>query len=225
MTHSLHRIGDRRFMDEDFVWLAYQAKGINDDDFPRKAREVLEAAEEAGCTNWGDVKAGCVLDLDPAQIKAGLGQTSRIRGVFTSRQQVVSFLRLLREKDVGLSLVVSGLLDEVLAACDEAGVKPHTINFSLGVWGRKELLPSPQVLAITTMCGHHMIASRLVEKTIEDVRRGKAKPATAARRLARMCPCGIFNHERAARLLEAFAAEAEAPQPAAGTGAKGAGAD
>ncbi|MEW6398152.1 MAG: hypothetical protein AB1503_03165, partial [Bacillota bacterium] len=60
------------------------------------------------------------------------------------------------------------------------------------------------MLAITTMCGHHMISAQLVEKTIADVRRGKVKPATAARRLARMCPCGIFNHERAARLLEAY---------------------
>lgn len=52
-----------------------------------------------------------------------------------------------------------------------------------------------------------MISAQLVEKTIADVRRGKVKPATAARRLARMCPCGIFNHERAARLLEAYSSE------------------
>lgn len=41
-------------------------------------------------------------------------------------------------------------------------MKPHTVNYSLGVFGKKELLADSDSLAITTMCGHHMIPDGFV---------------------------------------------------------------
>ncbi len=201
MTHTLHRSGTIESLRGDYVWLMYQAKGINDQNIKPKAEEFIAAAEAVGCENWGDVKSGSILELGAQTVKERISDKSRLRGVFTSRQQVVAFLHDMKERQVGLSVVISGLLEEVLPACQAAGVTPHTVNYSFGVWGKKELLPSEETLAVTTMCGHHQISPKLVEFYRERVRAGKIKPERAALKLAAFCPCGIFNHVRAAQLL------------------------
>ena len=190
MTHSLHRSGTVESLRGDYVWFMYQAKGVNDRNIASKAMEFIAAAEAAGSENWGDVKSGSVLEFPVEEIKARVTDKSRLRGVFTRREQVVEFLEAIKEKDLGLSVVISGLLDEVLPACQEAKVTPHTINYSLGV------------LAVTTMCGHHQISPRLVEKKVREVRKGRKTPEQAAEELALYCPCGIFNQVRCASLLE-----------------------
>lgn len=201
MTHTLHRSGAIKSLRGDYVWLMYQAKGINDQNIKPKAEEFIAAAEAVGCENWGDVKSGSILELGAQTVKERISDKSRLRGVFTSRQQVVAFLRDMKQRQVGLSVVISGLLDEVLPACQAAGVTPHTVNYSFGVWGRKDMLPSEETLAVTTMCGHHQISPKLVEFYRARVRAGKIKPERAAVKLAAFCPCGIFNHVRAAQLL------------------------
>ncbi len=72
-------------------------------------------------------------------------------------------------------------------------LKPHSINVSLGVWGKKELLPEESVLEMTTLCGHHMVSPKIVWTLAEIVVKGMMTPDKAAVRLARLCPCGIFN--------------------------------
>lgn len=205
MTHSLHRSGDKESLRGDYVWFMYQAKGINDQNIKDKALEFIAVAEAAGSENWGDVKTGPTTEYTPEEIKKNITDKSRIRGIFTSRRQVVEFLKGLKEKDLGFSVVISGLLEEVLPACREAGVTPHTINYSLGIWGHKEKLPLEDTLAVTTMCGHHMISPRLVEKLVEDVQRGRCTPEQAALKLVGFCHCGIFNHIRGAQLLRRYA--------------------
>ena len=202
MTHSLHRSGTPESLRGDYVWFMYQAKGVNDKNIAPKAMEFIAAAEAVGSENWGDVKSGSVLEFPVEEIKARVTDKSRLRGVFTTRKQVVDFLKIMKRKDTGVSIVISGLLEEVLPACREAEVTPHTVNYSLGVWGKKELLPTEDTLAITTMCGHHQIAPQFVEKQLQAVRKGRKTPEKAARELALFCPCGIFNQVRAAALLE-----------------------
>ncbi len=202
MTHTLHRSGTIESLRGDYVWLMYQAKGINDTNIKPKAEEFIAAAETAKSENWGDVKSGSILELGVENVKSNISDKSRLRGIFTKRAQVVEFLRRIKEREVGLSVVISGLLDEVLPACVEADVTPHTINYSFGVWGKKELLPDENMLAVTTMCGHHQISPQVVEFYRERVRAGKMKPERAALKLAAFCPCGIFNHVRGAKLLE-----------------------
>ena len=191
MTHSLHRSGTVESMRGDYVWFMYQSKGINDQDIAPKAVEFIAAAEAVGSENWGDVKSGCILEIPVEEIKARVTNRSRLRGVFTRREQVVEFLEIMKEKDTGLSIVIAGVLDEVLPACKEAGVTPHTVNYSLGVWGKKELLPSEEVLAVTTMCGHHQVAPKFVQKMADEVRRGRKTPEAAAREL-RVFPCRFW---------------------------------
>lgn len=202
MTHSLHRSGSIESLKKDFVWFMYQAKGINDKNIKNKALQFIAIAEKVNSENWGDIKTGSKLNHDIEEISNKITDKSRFRGVFTKREQVVEFLKELKERNLGLSVIISGLLDEVIVACKEADVTPHTINYSLGIWGKKEILPEEDVLAITTMCGHHMVASNIVKEKMEEVKSGKKSPEDAAYELAILCPCGIFNQVRAEEILK-----------------------
>jgi hypothetical protein len=199
MTHSLHRCG--RIQEKDFVWLLYHVKGVNDQNLVERLRRAIAIIEEVGAVNWGDVKSGPIVRVPPAEIKEKLTEKSRIRGVFTSRDQVTEFLKKMKAADLGFCVIISGVLDQVFSSCEKAGVKPHTMNYSLGVFGKKELLADEDTLAITTMCGHHMIPDEFVTETRRSVKEGKVSPEKASLEFAELCPCGIFNQERAKELL------------------------
>jgi hypothetical protein len=179
----------------------YQTKNVNDKDIKPKALEFIAAAEAEGSENWGDVKTGPISQFSSEYIKERLSDKSRIRGVFTNKQQVVGFLQKVKAKDLGQSVVITGVLSEVLPACREAGVQVHSINYSLGVWGRKEKLPDDYTLSITTMCGHHMLPPKYVEYMQDRVDKNLISAEDAAKDLARFCYCGIFNPVRCADLL------------------------
>jgi len=202
MTHSLHRSGDIDSQKQDFVWFMYQTKGVNDIDIKPKALEFIKIAEEVGSENWGDVKTGPKLKYPIEEIKDNLSDSSRIRGIFTQKTQVVEFLKRVKEKDLGMSVIITGVLSEVIPACKEAGVTPHSINYSLGVWGKKDNLPSDTTLSITTMCGHHMIPPKFVDHVMKRVKKEKLTPEGGAKKMAEFCYCGIFNHVRCADILK-----------------------
>jgi len=202
MTHSLHRSGDIESQKEDFVWFMYQTKGVNDKNIKPKALEFIKIAEAVGSENWGDVKTGPKLKYPIEEIKENLSDSSRIRGIFTQKSQVVEFLKRVKEKDLGMSVIVTGVLSEVIPACREAGVTPHSINYSLGVWGKKDNLPGETTLAITTMCGHHMIPPKFVDHVMKRVKKEKITPEEGAKELAEFCYCGIFNHVRCADIMK-----------------------
>ena len=201
MTHSLHRSGDIESQKKDFNWFMYQTKGVNDVDIKDKALAFIASAEAQGSENWGDVKSGPITKISSAEIQERITDKSRIRGVFTKREQVVEFLKTIKEQELGMSVVITGVLSEVLPACKDAGVKPHSINYSLGVWGKKENLPDETTLSITTMCGHHMIPPKFVNSVMKQVAAGRLTPEDGALKLANFCYCGIFNQVRCADII------------------------
>jgi len=201
MTHSLHRRGDTA-ADKDFVWFMYQSKGINDVNIEEKAKRFIAVVEDVGSANWGDVKTGPTVSHDTQEIIDKISQKSRLRGVFTSKEKVVQFLEEIKEEDIGLSVIVTGYIDTIVEAAKEAGVKPHTINFSLGIFGNTDKLPDENTLQITTMCGHHMVPDDLVKRKRKEVKEGKITSDEAAEELATYCPCGIFNQVRASEILK-----------------------
>ena len=85
-------------------------------------------------------------------------------------------------------------------------IEAHTINQSLGRWGKTERLPADDILEINTMCGHGMVTSNLIEKIVQDVKEKKLSPEEGAEELFKPCMCGIFNPFRAANLLKKMAA-------------------
>ncbi len=201
MTHSLHRQGSEKSLCRDYVWQVYPSKGINDTNLAEKYSKVIDLVVDLGCENFGDVKTGSSLHVPVDKIRANLSDRSRLRGVFTSEDQVRTFIRRMKELDVGLSVIISGLTDRIFSACKETDVVPHSVNLALGVWGKTELLPPEEVLALTTMCGHHQISPALVKSMKEQIGKGTISAPEAARRMASLCPCGIFNQDRAVRLL------------------------
>ena len=92
--------------------------------------------------------------------------------------------------------------NEIVQMAKEVGVKPHTAFLSLGIHGKKALLPEEQVLEMTTMCGHGMVSSKLAKAVLKKVESGDMTPEEGARLLAQPCPCGIFNTDRCEALLE-----------------------
>ncbi len=128
--------------------------------------------------------------------------------VFNNKADLASFLKLLKKINIGASVVVSGLYSEVFDCLKKVGIHPHTVEFSLGIFGKKTLLPKEDLLQTTTMCGHHLISPKLVKKLYSEVKRGRVTYEEAAQEMAKQCVCGAFNTKRAVRLMKAACATA-----------------
>ena len=131
-----------------------------------------------------------------------------VEAVFDDEVKATNALRALKEAELGLSLVVSGLFEQTRQCCKEAGLRMHTVNQSLGRWGRTDKLPKGgAVLELNTMCGHGMVAVSLIEQAIEKVKKGRWTPEKAAENLFKCCVCGVVNITRAAEILRALSNE------------------
>lgn len=124
--------------------------------------------------------------------------------VYADYEDLKAALRELKEADLGISVVVSGIFDKVKEACREAGTEPHTVNMSAETFGRLELLPDPKILEMTSMCGHHMISPYLISHLSRSVKRGQMTLKDAAVELSKQCTCNFFNIERGSNLLKEY---------------------
>jgi hypothetical protein len=206
MTHTLHRTGSQAGLSEDYPMLSIRAKGYNDEGNDWRLRKILEIAARYPIVNFSDVKTGSkfTVSLDDI-LNSDAQDLPMVQMVFTNKEDMTRFMEDLKEADLGISVVASGLFEEIFQCCRKAGLKPHSVNYSLGVHGRVEKLPSEGTMEIITMCGHALISRNLVTKLVADMKRGKETSSSAAEILARDCICGIFNPVRAARILEAMA--------------------
>ena len=207
MTHTLHRQGTAESLRDDYVVLAMSAKGINESGSADKLREVLRLALRHEPVNAGDMKTGNILENTPEEIIERVMDTSIVHVVFNDLEAVVQVLRELKSADLGVSVVISGLFSGTRECCQRAGLEmaPHTVEYSLGVWGARGLLPDEQILQIATMCGHGMVSFNLVTRMVEEIAAGRLTSEEAALQLAEPCVCGVFNPARAARLLREMA--------------------
>ncbi|MHB8763485.1 MAG: hypothetical protein ACYDA8_03955 [Deferrisomatales bacterium] len=201
MTHTLHRQGDRESLREDYVLLAMAARGINyDDSDPQQQRiwEILSHFSDQ-LANYGNVTEGNRQQVTLTRLQTV--KSRLVHAVFPDRKTLAACLKELKEADVGMSVVVSGLYEDVVEACETSGLRPHTVNLSLGILGNTGRLPPEPVLEITTMCGHAMVSAGLVQELLSQVESGRRTYAEAADELSRLCVCGIFNPQRAQKLL------------------------
>ncbi len=200
MTHSLHRCGTIESLKGDYVLLARVAGR------PPVAPELARIAEiifEVGPTNTGSsrIKTNMALGFDKEEFIRQIPGASVLLASFSSKEKIGQALKKLIEADLGISIVVSGLIDEVIPLAQELGLRPHTINLSMGIIGKTEKLPEQEILDLTTMCGHALIAANLVRKSIREVASGAKTPREASTTLAKPCVCGIFNLDRSDLLL------------------------
>ena len=125
-----------------------------------------------------------------------------ITAVYDNINAIKEVVRKLKREDFGISIVISGIISEIRDIMNEMSLNMHTVHLSLGIFGKKELLPSEQqILEITTMCGHHCISTQSIEHYINLIREGKMSIEKAAQNLAKPCVCGIFNTSRAIEIL------------------------
>jgi len=203
MSHSLHRCGTAENLKDDYVMLIMcRPDQANDPEVKSRLQEAWDVLSsfEADLTNFGSVRGG---GRHRKAIKDFRDEGKfLIHAVFKDRDVMKACLGELKRRDLGLPVTVSGLFEEVKGACREMGLVPHTVQSSLGIVGKTEMLPDEKALEITTMCGHAMVSQNLLAHLIKKVRSGKTTHADAALELSRQCECGIFNPARAERLLK-----------------------
>ena len=183
MTHTLHRQGTAENLANDYLVMALP--GVLSPDVREKMEKFYQIC----------------MKYEPVNFKSSVSW--RIY-VFEDKEKVTNVLREIVEAELGISIVVSGLYDKVADCCHRTGIKPHTINYSLGFWGDSSKLPQRNILELTTMCGHTLISPNLVWDMARRVSKG-FPAASAAERIAKCCLCDIFNTTRGEVLLEEIA--------------------
>jgi hypothetical protein len=204
MSHALHRHGTAKQLQNDYTFYARASRFVNREGCGPKLRKILSIAlDQKNLVNYGSSQAGKSFKagLKPDEYAATLDKAYGVAGCFSDKEAVRSLLLKLKEADTGISIVISGLIDEIVRIAKEIDLKPHTAFLSLGVHGKRSLLPEDEVQQITTMCGHGMVGAKLTKVVMERVKAGKMTPEKGAHLLAQPCPCGIFNTDRCQQIL------------------------
>jgi hypothetical protein len=221
MTHSNHRRGDRESLMED--WVVFSAPGTELVDIDYKHKEFIDILirnDPVCCTTnigiegesqrlryvkgWNNVNDSGVHKSSTLKEIMNAKHIRKGSAVYDNKEAVQQVVKNLVEADLGFSVVVSGIFEEVYDICEKVGIEAHTVNMSGETLGKMSLMPEPEVLEITTMCGHHFVATNLVRHLLEQVKQDRITPEEAAVEMAKQCTCNFFNASRAAKLVEEF---------------------
>lgn len=204
MTNTLHRQGALENLRNDFVIFMTTAKGINRDGSAQKIKEFLRICLKYNPVSIGSSKHGNIFqnDIELEQLVSGMKDGETAAAVFTGLDALQDVVEELVQADLGISINISGLLEEVQQCCRKADIERHSVEHSLGFWGAKDRLPEREILEFNTLCGHGMVSFNLIRKMIEYVKLRRLSPKEAARIMAKCCECGVFNPARAEALLE-----------------------
>ena len=205
MSHTLHRQGNEDNLQEDYIVFSMTAKKFNEVNSKHALKEFLRILDKYEHVNLGDMKTGGKFLVNKEQIIENVQDTSIVHAVFSDRAQLKVVLKELKGADLGVSVIVSGMVEHVEEACKEAGIERHTVEYSVGIRGKLAKLPEDELLEITTMCGHGMVSQHLVRQMLLDLKGGRRTAQQAAEYLATPCVCGVFNPKKAQRLLEELA--------------------
>ena len=197
MTHTLHREGVKEGSN-DYVILA-MVEG-NDSQKLDNLAELFGIILKHKPINY----TGKALfpNLTDEQLLQLYKRTKIGMAVFDKREALVQALKEIKDRELGISVVVSGLFSHIRVDCRKLGLPMHTVNYSLGVWGKREKLPDPKITDITTLCGHGLVSLNLVQFLVREIRRGKKTLEEAAGVLAQPCICGVVNTTRVKELLK-----------------------
>ena len=207
MSHTLHRRGSAESLKRDIVFLMIPAHNFNDVDVPKaeigaRLRRFMEIGLEQGCIYTGNASTGNVHTLGGTQgVLDSTVEGATTHCVFDDEEKALGFMKALKEADLGLSVVVSGLFDMVGECCKKSGLEPHTVEYSLGIWGNTSLLPEEPILEINTMCGHGMVSVGRIQDVVAKIKSGRMTCEEGGRELGKTCTCGIFNWKRAGEIL------------------------
>lgn len=221
MTHSNHRRGTRESLVGD--WVVFTSGGGGNVAASTKLFEIYSKHNPVAMSlgrgrgarwmkHWTPkMNSGTLEVATPEEVESRPKLVPALSyhggsAVFDNKEAVEGVLRELNEADLGFSVVVSGIFDELIPMAKRAGLKnaPHTINMSAETFGKTERLAEPHILEFTTMCGHDYVAANLVKYLLERVKNGKMTPEAAAVEMAKQCTCNFVNVERARKLINAY---------------------
>ncbi|MBW6486901.1 MAG: hypothetical protein K0B01_12210 [Syntrophobacterales bacterium] len=204
MTHSLHREGSLESLAKDYVLFIYPARGFNYKGSAPKIRHNVELLYQAGPVNMipTSLRRNMYSGVTNEEILESITvEGTRVYSVFNDREKLKQALALIKEADEGISIMVSGIIDDVRQIAAELGITPHMVNLSLGIHGRTDRLAPADIREFTTMCGHGVVSPHLVKDMIRRVKTGKISEWDGSVIMAEPCTCGIFNPYRSAELL------------------------
>ncbi len=219
MTNTLHRFQKPDDPKDDYIVFTLTTSGVNDIGATEKGREFLRAALKYNPINIHSGNGPMYRpekELTPFKLYAGgrretVSPEQMLREikppggsvlvVFDNKHALEEFLKEIKKMDLGLSVNVSSLVDDVREMIPRTGVVPHSINYALGFRGSPYRLPDRNVLELTTLCGHGLISNNFARKMINMVKEKRVTPKKAAGYMSTFCACGAFNTTRAVRIL------------------------
>ncbi len=222
MTNTLHRFQKPDDPKDDYIVFSLTTSGINDIGATERARKFLKAAlkynpvnvkvptengpmyrSEKDLTPFKLYVKGRKESLSPEQMIEEMEPPGGgVLVVFDNKPALEGFLKEIKEMDLGLSVNVSSVVDDIQEMIPRTGMIPHSINYALGFRGNPYKLPERNVLELTTLCGHGLISHNFARKMINMVREKRVTPEKAAGYMSKFCVCGAFNTTRAVRILE-----------------------
>ena len=217
MTNTLHRYGNAASFEDDYIIFAIPSRGKNDENCIPKLQEFLRICAKHHPVNIGNGNRSSLApgkDLNPTvhwnrianhdweSVIGGVTKAGTVSAVFTSKEDAQACFREVMAADFGLSVNISTAIENAIEVAEECGIKRHSVEYSLGFYDPHDHLPEAPVLALSTMCGHGMVSFNLARKMLDMVKEGRRTPKEAAATMVRFCPCGIYNEERAIRIIK-----------------------
>ena len=203
MTHTLNRRGLSEDKPGEEIVVLFM---INQHEIEKKQKGMAPIVETV-LKYKPDNIIGAPGGMTEEQLRTRLPRGSIITAVFNNQEDVRKVVGEIKEKKLGISMVLSGLFKDVRKICAANDMKEHTYHISLGIFGQTEKLPGEKTLEITTQCGHALISPYLVEHIIKKMRRGRMTSEEGAGLLIKPCVCGISNPGRIEKLLDEMVAK------------------
>jgi hypothetical protein len=216
MTNTLHRYGKADSFRDDYIIFAIPSKGKNDENCVPKLKEFLRICARHNPVNMGNGQRGSLAPekgLNPGShwkragqpdyeaVIEGVDKPGTVSAVFSDEINAMECLMEIIDIDFGISVNVSTSVKNARELARRCGISRHSVEYALEVNDPHDHLPNSQILSLSTMCGHGMVSFNLARKMLDMVREGRRTPEQAVATLTRFCPCGVYNPERAKRLL------------------------
>jgi hypothetical protein len=202
MTNTLHRKGTNEELKGDFVLFALPKGPIPD--LINKLIKFTNICLKHKPVNMGKVVNRSLRRIDPRKMEEEMKKSLGLTATFNDINKLAAIIAELKEADLGISINVSGLFKEVQNGCKKAGMSRHSVEHSLGIFGKKEKLPPLPILQMNTLCGHGLVSFNLIKKIVDEVKLGRMTPEDGAHHMAKPCECGAFNPSRAKELIESM---------------------
>ena len=216
MTNTLHRYGSAESFCDDYIIFAIPSKGKNDEECIPKLKQFLRICAKCNPCNMGNGNRSAVAPqkgLSPTAhwnrdstpdwetVIEGVVKPGTVSAVFASEEQARACLQEVIAADFGISVNMSTSVENAKNVAEMCGIKRHSVEYALRFNDPHDHLPNSQVLELSTMCGHGMVSFNMARKMLDMVREGRRTPKQAVTTLVRLCPCGVYNPDRALRLL------------------------